>query len=258
MHIVSSISGSWQAILQNSNLLPADAAHLSVFIWPVATPVAPESWSLLDSEEQLRAQRFRFAHHREHFVAAHAGMRRLLAQISGRDAADLRLIADTNKKPQLADGALRFNLTHSGDWAALAVSRDAEVGIDIEEIRSVEPELPRRYFSLQEQADLAALAPSNTAWLDGFFRCWTRKEALLKAVGAGLTLPLDAFSVSLLPDASAELLASSLPALQPADWSLLSLDGIPNCMGAVAASSSAQSVSIFSINVDAATAGVRS
>ncbi len=255
MRIVSSISCRWATLLRNPDLLPADENHLSVFIWPVAVPVAPESWSILDTDEQLRAQHFRFSHHRERFVAAHAGMRRLLAQILRCAPSELRFIADASKKPQLADHALRFNLTHSGDWAALVVSRTAEVGIDIEAIHSVEPELPRRYFSLQEQTDLAALAHSNTAWPDGFFRCWTRKEALLKAVGAGLTLPLNDCAVSLLSDAPAQLLASSLPALQPADWSLLALDGIPNCMGAVAASSSAQSVSVFSIDFDLATTG---
>ena len=254
MRIASSISGSWNTILENSDLLPADAAHVSVFIWPVGEPVAPEDWALLDSEEQLRAQRFRFADHKQRFVAAHAGVRRLLGKILGHAGADLRFIADPNKKPQLADRAVRFNLTHSGDWAALAVSHEAEVGIDIEEIRAVEPELPRRYFSAQEQADLSSLLPTHDLWLASFFRCWTRKEALLKATGAGITLPLDAFTVSLLPGAPAQLVASSLPELQPAGWNLFSLDETPNCAGAVAASSFVQSVSIFSIGFDAAAA----
>jgi 4'-phosphopantetheinyl transferase len=124
------------------------------------------------------------------------------------------------------------------------------VGIDIESVRPIEPELPKRYFSAQEQIALAQL--SGAEWLEGCFRAWTRKEALLKAIGAGLALPLREFAVSLASNVPAELLASALPELRVEDWSLVHLDCIPGYCGALAVPRGVERVAIFTVEDAAA------
>lgn len=245
MRVVCSTSTNGQEMLQHAEGLRMEPDHVAVIFWPISVPIATACWQILDAAERQRAARFHRSQHRERFVAAHGGMRCLLAAFIGCSAGELRFLDDANKKPCLDGHSLRFNLTHSGDWAALALARDMEVGIDIEKIRPVEPGLPQRYFSLQEQAALSALAGQD--WLDGFFRAWTRKEALLKAVGAGLSLPLADFTVTLEREVPARLVASSQAELQPEDWSLLHLGNISGSMGALAAPSTATRVSIFAV-----------
>jgi 4'-phosphopantetheinyl transferase len=102
-------------------------------------------------------------------------------------------------KPQLAASAnsdLRFNLAHSGQLAVVAVTRGGEIGVDVERVRPVEhwPEISSRYFHAEEAALLGAEAHETPAT---FFRCWTRKEAVLKAIGVGIIFPLDLFRVPL-------------------------------------------------------------
>jgi 4'-phosphopantetheinyl transferase len=244
MRVVCSTSTNGQEMLQHAEGLRMEPDHVVVIFWPISVPISADCWQLLDAAERQRAERFHRSQHRERFVAAHGGMRCLLAAFIGCSAGELRFLDDANKKPRLDGHSPRFNLTHSGDWAALALARDVDVGIDIEKIRLVEPGLPQRYFSLQEQAALSTLAGQED-WLEGFFRAWTRKEALLKAVGAGLSLPLADFTVTLEREVPARLVASSRVELQPKDWGLLHLGNISGYMGALAAPSTATSVSIF-------------
>jgi 4'-phosphopantetheinyl transferase len=102
---------------------------------------------------------------------------------------------DPNGKPRVADGDLRFNLAHSGDVTLVAVTRGCEIGVDVELLRSIDyaREIAARSF---HPAELAAIRAASAAQLPALFmRLWTRKEAVLKAVGAGLGYPLDAFDV---------------------------------------------------------------
>ncbi|HUZ05698.1 MAG TPA: 4'-phosphopantetheinyl transferase superfamily protein [Acidobacteriaceae bacterium] len=246
MRVEHAPSTSWQDVLQRIERLRHEVGHVCVVLWPVSIAISPADWSLLDEQERHRAERFHRQQHRERFVAAHGGMRRLLSVCTGYPARELRFLDDdASKKPRLDGYSLGFNLTHSGDWAALAVSHDGDVGLDIEEIRPVEPALPQRYFSPQEQAALSTL--TGEEWVAGFFRAWTRKEALLKAVGAGLSLPLDAFTVTLENEAPARLVASSLATLRPAEWNLTHVGGIPGYAGALATPSNVTRVSIFTV-----------
>ena len=160
--------------------------------------VAPEeearlaAW--LDDAERARAARFRFARHRRRFVVRRGRAREWLARAAGGDPARLRFTANAHGKPELKDGP-RFSLSHSGETMMLAIG-DAELGCDIEAIDPTLdwPPLARSFFSPHENAALAALAPD--AARAAFFACWTRKEAFVKALGRGLSYPLDAFTVS--------------------------------------------------------------
>jgi 4'-phosphopantetheinyl transferase len=137
-------------------------------------------------------------------------------------------------KPLLTGGDIEFNLSHSGGYALVAVSRGRNVGVDVEKIRAdIEIEnLSSRYFSTGEISELMALPPEQR--MVGFFQCWTRKEAYIKAQGLGLSLPLDGFDVSFSAGEPAVLRATRPDAGEAAQWSLLSLDVDLEYAGAVA------------------------
>ena len=145
-------------------------------------------------------------------------------------------------KPFLRED-LEFNLSHTENWAALAVSKDAPVGLDIQQYRYVEPEVAERFFSPAEILELGSLSPSE--WEDGFFRCWTRKEAIIKGIGRGLSIGLETFDVSLSPDKRAQIRRFSQSVNVVRDWSIHHLDFAENRVGALAVNSFQRSVSII-------------
>jgi len=147
--------------------------------------------SVLSSDERERAERLRFPEHQARFRRRRSHLRHVLASCTGRDAQELRFVAGEYGKPALIqDPGLHFSASSSVDVAMLAVC-DHEIGVDVEVVR---PELAdagvaRRMFTAEEAAAVAA----GTA--EDFFRCWTRKEAYVKAVGQGLSYPLQSFAV---------------------------------------------------------------
>ncbi|MEY8099550.1 4'-phosphopantetheinyl transferase superfamily protein [Falsihalocynthiibacter sp. S25ZX9] len=170
---------------------------------------------LLSADERARADRFVKPRDAASFTAGRARLREILGAEIGRDPASLVFKYGPQGKPSLVDGPA-FNLSHSGGLAALAIAGTDILGIDIEKIRPVETGVAERFFSSQESRDLATLPPSQ--WLEGFYRCWTRKEAVIKAVGQGLSMPLDSFDVTLLPDTPAKL--SRITGGDARDWQL--------------------------------------
>lgn len=190
---------------------------------------------LLSPDERARADRFLFPQDRAAFAAARAWLRRILAGYLGRDPAGLRFGYGPDGKPHLAGSpSLRFNLSHSGGRAALAVASGREVGIDIEAIRPVEPHIAGRVFAAGEIRTWSALPPADR--LAAFFRCWTRKEAYLKALGTGLgTTRLDSFEVSLAPGDPPAVLAVDGDPRAAAEWRVADIDLGPGFVGALAA-----------------------
>jgi 4'-phosphopantetheinyl transferase len=162
------------------------------------TPSRIESYyDTLAADERARAARFYFEKDRTHFIAARGVLRAILGCYLSRAPQYLQFCYGPHGKPALADEPyIRFNVSHSHGVALYAVTRDREVGIDIEHIRSdlAITEIAERYFSPPEAALLRAL-PTELQRQE-FFRCWTRKEAYVKARGEGLSLPLDQFDLS--------------------------------------------------------------
>ncbi len=151
---------------------------------------------MLSEAERKRAARFRFDDHRRVFVVVHGAARWLLGRVLGRPPGALRFEKGAWGKPVLADEPdVQFNLSHTEGMAILAVGA-SRLGVDVERVERALDWLPlaRRFFALQEIAALEALPSSEQR--RAFFQCWTRKEAYLKARGAGLSLPLDAFVVT--------------------------------------------------------------
>jgi 4'-phosphopantetheinyl transferase len=141
-------------------------------------------------------------------------------------------------KPELAPDSnappLRFNLSHSHELALFGFAYGREIGIDIEYIRPTfaREQIAAQFFSPRENAALRLLAADQHAL--GFFNCWTRKEAYIKARGQGLSLPLDQFDVSLTPGEPAVLLQTRDIPQEAARWSLHALAPGPGYLAALA------------------------
>jgi 4'-phosphopantetheinyl transferase len=150
----------------------------------------------LSGAERERARRFRFERDRRRYIVARARLRELLAARLGVRPEAVELEYGRNGKPRLAHGGWRFNTSHSEDVALFAFSSRSEIGVDIEAVRAV-PEadaIAAQFFSPRERAAYLALAPHDRPL--GFLKCWTRKEAVSKALGSGLSIPFEALEVS--------------------------------------------------------------
>lgn len=189
----------------------------------------------LSPEERERAARFYFPADRDRFISAHGCLRDVLRRYLGCEPEQLAFSANQYGKPALHEHNLEFNLSHSGDFALLAVARDRRIGVDVERVRQdMEIEdIASHYFSKSEVSDLMQLPDEQEVM--GFFNCWTRKEAYIKAQGLGLSLPLESFDVSLTPDEPALLRATRPDPQEAARWSLLSLEIDPCYRAAVVA-----------------------
>jgi len=165
--------------------------------------------SVLSSDEIARAGRFHFEKDRIFFTQYRSALRALLAGYLAIPATEIRFEYLANGKPRLRaeqnPHALQFNVSHSANMAVIAVGSEHRLGVDIEKIRADvdTASLAERFFSLRERAGLQAL-PDHLR-VAGFFACWTRKEAFLKATGDGLSFPLADFSVTAHPDLNPEL-----------------------------------------------------
>jgi 4'-phosphopantetheinyl transferase len=160
---------------------------------------ARELTDLLSSDERARADAFHSEAHRYKFALARGALRLLLGSYLAVDPASIQFGYGMHGKPFVRSASdLKFNIAHSGDLALYAISF-LEVGIDIEQMRPL-PDLMKiahRFFSAAEAIELAGL--TGDARASAFHHCWARKEAYIKAVGAGLSLPLESFRVTVLP-----------------------------------------------------------
>ena len=230
-------SSSWDSP-PKTLLLPNNAVH----VWRASLHVSASELRAFEDtlavDERARAERFHFQKHREHFMAGRGLLRHILSRYLDREPDQLRFCYNTYGKPTLTEetGAegLCFNLSHSHGIALYAVTRHREIGVDIEYFRpDVEVEkLAERFFSPREAAVLRAL-PEHLR-KEGFFNCWTRKEAYIKAEGKGMAIPLSAFDVSLTPGEPAVLLRSQNHPHETSHWSLQALSPAPGYAAALA------------------------
>lgn len=192
-----------------------------------AEPLPVDLQDMLDADERARAGRFVVPDHRPRFVLAHGMVRVVLAAYLDRAPESLVFETGPRGKPHLRGVGLSFNLSHSHDAIVLAVAQGLVLGVDVERLRRLEDRdgLVGRFFSAREQAAFAALPVGDRD--EAFFRLWTRKEAYIKALGDGLSCPLDSFSVSC--DTQARILEPALPR-----WSLHHLEPWTCYVGALA------------------------
>ena len=188
---------------------------------------------VLSPEEQQRANWFRFEDDGLRSRVAWGLLRMFLGRILGREPGSIEFDRSEFQKP-LLDGGPSFNLAHSGDWVLLAVATDGRLGVDVEAPRPLQglDDLAATVFSADELLELRALPEPER--LRAFYRGWTRKEAFVKAIGGGLSVPLKQFAVSLAPDVVEALLWVELPSETRGSWCVRPLPDMPDGLGAVA------------------------
>lgn len=206
-------------------------ASVALFDLDLAAADLDGCFALLDRAERERAAAFRRPRDRDRFIARRGQLRTHLAYELGVAPYDVRIVADEHGKPMLVDDPdLAFNLSHSNGLALCATMRGGHIGCDIE-WRNPElacPNVAKRLFAPEEYAALSALPREE--WVEGFFNCWTRKEAYVKALGLGLSYPLDAFTVSVAPGTPARF-----DRVEPG-WTLLSFEPAPGFQAALVTS----------------------
>lgn len=212
-----------------------------VHVWSAALdlPETQVQWFsyLLAPDERTRAARFHFAKDRNHYTVSRGLLRTILGRYLRIEPQQVQFRYESHGKPTLicppGKTPVRFNVSHAHGEVLMGFTRDREIGVDIELIRTIDEaeQIAERFFSAQENEVFRSLAPDVRA--QAFFNCWTRKEAYIKAIGEGLSMPLDRFDVTLAPGDPALLLATRPNADEAQRWKLQSLDPVPGYVAAL-------------------------
>lgn len=184
-----------------------------------AFALGADPYRLLSPDERARAARYLVEKPRREFVATRSTLRQILGAYLETPPEGITFQYSARGKPLLVrNSEIGFNVSHSEGLSVLAVAREYGLGVDVEWIRpDVEAAaLAERFFSADERMRL--LRFSGEELTQAFFRCWTRKEAYIKATGDGLSLALDSFDVSLEPDAASALLGTRPDATEAQRW----------------------------------------
>ena|SRR5688572_29745559 len=210
----------------------------TIHIWPIRTAASIGLVStferLLAPHEQERAAEFHSDNHRISFIVARGALRTLLGSYLDTSASAIHFEYACNGKPTLAGMPITFNVSHSGDLAVFAFTRGCEIGIDVEQIRPIADmqSIAGRFFCPDEAAELNRI-PAQEREL-AFFLCWTRKEAYLKAIGAGLSVPLNEFCVTFRSGERARFIHLGGNEAAANDWMLHDLRLAPDYAAALA------------------------
>ncbi len=188
--------------------------HNNVHVWQASlqqpSDVITQLGATLSDDERSRAKRFQFEHLRESFIIARGILRSILARYTNLNPGQCRFEYTATGKPYLSSHSsttgIYFNLSHSSNLVLYAITGNPWIGIDVECIRPISEidDIAARTFSAEENNQLRTVAKDQK--LRAFFNCWTRKEAFIKAIGDGVSFPLDQFDVSLKPGDPAKIL----------------------------------------------------
>ncbi|MGI8990834.1 MAG: 4'-phosphopantetheinyl transferase family protein, partial [Bryobacteraceae bacterium] len=200
-----------------------------VHVWPFriygSDALAAEFLKVLSPDERERAARFRFERLQRSFILTRGALRILLGHYLETSPAGIQFEYGAKGKPHLAaPSRIEFNVSHSGELALFAFTLDCELGVDVEQIRPM-PDMraiAAQFFHEEEAAELMTLPASRRE--HAFFLCWTRKEAYIKAIGDGLSAPLDGFRVTLRPGEPARFIHLARDTDAAATWTLHDLD----------------------------------
>ena len=231
-------------------------SHVDIHVWHAdldsAAATLDPLLATLSPDERDRADRFVFERDQRRFIAARGLLRRLLGIRLGAEPDSLQFEYGERGKPFLAarmgQSDVSFNVAHSQGHAVFGLTSGASLGVDVEVVRQLHdaPAMAERFFSLKERDQLRALPPSQREV--AFFLCWTRKEAYIKALGAGLAYPLEHFSVSVVAG-EPQLLEDHTAAAQTA-WSLHDLSHLPEYAAALAVRADPDRVTIHRAELD--------
>jgi 4'-phosphopantetheinyl transferase len=233
---------------------PPPLASGEIHLWSARLEASPGRLerlsAVLSSRERARAGRYRFERHRRRYQVTWGLTRSLLGCYTATDPSALSFEFGAKGKPELVTPtALQFNISHSGERVVLAITSSWPLGVDIEELRPLEDAagIARRFFSAEEVRAFEALDEAHQ--LEGFFNCWTRKEALIKAVGEGVFVSLDRFDVSLAPGEPARLVSLDGQPATNEPWHLVHLQPEAGMIGALATPAQPSSVRAWDLDL---------
>lgn len=205
-------------------------------------------WELLSDQEKKKAMHFRFYKDKSCYVIAKGVLRTLLGAYLKCDPTSISIKYAHNGKPFVFNEMeIHFNVSHAKDCILIGFAKKHEIGVDVEYVdRPVEVELiARSFFSSEEVTQLLAIDQKYQN--QAFYNCWTRKEAFIKALGEGLSFPLDQFVVSLDSIEDARLITTLWDLEEKSHWFLTSVVPCDNYVGAVALRGAIDSVTYWKV-----------
>ncbi|MFH2064713.1 MAG: 4'-phosphopantetheinyl transferase superfamily protein [Pseudomonadota bacterium] len=216
---------------EDVHLWPMNYGHINhADVWRLS--------ELLSAAERSRAERYRFADDQKHFIIRHGLLRILLGNYLNVEPSELQIKYNENGKPfstaNQENGTIQFNLSHSKEMIFYAFTCGRNIGVDIEFIQPMTSmdAVVEGFFSESEKAEYNRLPKDRRT--EGFYNCWTRKEAFLKAIGEGLSRGLDTFDISLIPGETAELKRVDWNVQKAGQWGVKSITSIPGYAAAIA------------------------
>lgn len=229
---------------------PPELVAGEVHVWQFPLTISDAAQSALEKnlseDEQVRMRRFHAQLHGRRFAVAHGMLRSILGAYTDCAASQLEFVTSDFGKPRFVDSSsgVTFNLSHSRERALLGITRDREIGVDIEAIKQdVECEkLAQRFFSPREQEALGTLTGENQR--HAFFRGWTCKEAFLKAQAVGLSRSLGSFDIDLESDRG-RLAATRPDAGEAQRWSIWEIDAAPGYAAAICVEGRVEAIRVF-------------
>ena len=195
----------------------------TVHVWRINLPM-PESFKIKLAENLIKTEierlnSFFFDRDKERFLVSRGGLKDILSRYLECSPVDIQLEYTAYGKPYLRNSDLRFNVSHAGNCILYAISKDIEVGIDIEYLNKTIDflEIAQNFFSENEYKGILMFSQEDER-INAFYRCWTRKEALMKGIGKGLSIPLNQIEVDLLSEEGLAVLKGDL--LWEGEWQL--------------------------------------
>lgn len=202
-----------------------------VYLWQIDLDAIPgdAAFECLDDHEQRRANLRRSPRDRHRFIATHVALRMILANLLGTYPSNIAFEETEHRKPLLAHHMnperWQFNVARSGASAVIAVTKEQRIGIDLELAAQTYDELrdAAQGFTNEEKSQLNMLPIEEAA--RAFYRCWTRKEAVLKAIGIGILEGMNSFKVDLHTGATQTVRTFSSSG-EPEKWTVIGLDDL--------------------------------
>jgi len=223
---------------QNSSnfLIDENAIHIWLIDVAQQQPHLDDLFQALSTEEQTSANRFKFSQDAHSFIASHAILRLLLSRYLAIQPQHISFQQNQYGKPFLTQKTeIEFNLSHTKNYALIAINKNEPVGIDIEYTKRNKMgylDLAKRFFSAYEHTTLQSLPKAQQTL--GFYHAWTRKEAFIKAIGQGIAFNLNQFDVTLAPQTPTQLLAIQGSTEKAQHWQLESFYPVEDYCGAIA------------------------
>lgn len=220
-------------------------AHLHLFDFAWLAPLSPLLYSFLDDAERRRAGRFHFPEDARRYERGRGVLRWLLGAHLGSAPERLAFDYTEHGRPSLRQAGIEFNVSHTRRFLALAFVRGGAVGVDVEGDRGAQDlmRIARRFFAAAEYEKLASLPEDRRK--RAFLRCWTQKEAYIKAHGVGLSMPLNRFEVGVLPEEPCGLLAAHDDSSELRRWQFVERHDLEDAHVAVAVEGVGREVAVW-------------